>query len=577
MKEMIFKKTTLLVILIYSTSAISQEFDPKFLESLPVEVRNDLLLEVENQTKTEEQQYRRPSTFIEKPQETSARFGLNIFSMMQSTLMPINEPNFDSNYLLDFGDVLQLQLIGSQTSISNIPIKRDGSISIPDIGKFVVSGMSLEKATNLIVEKIETAYIGVNAYVTLLEVRDIQIIVSGNVFNPGPYTLNGNSNIFHALTVSGGPSELGSFREIDLIRNGKVFESVDLYNIFIFGKPAFGTRLRSGDIVFINKAKKLNGVYGGVKRPGVYELNKNETIEDLILFANGFRPEADLSNIAKEIFDNGSVQNIKIDIDNLKNEILKDGGNVFVRNFPIRRVEISGAVNNPGTYTLNEGDKLSDLIRRAGGYLPNSYQFGGVLENEQALKANVFARDELYRSLLSSIIKNSAAMQPGAFDSTGALLRELKESPVSGRVVTEFNLKKLESNPENDIVLHDKDRVFIPEKINHVYLYGEISNQGTIQYQKNKGINYYIEQKGGTTPSADLDNIFILHPNGVSERLQRRNVFRDGRSEIEVYPGSIIFIPRKSDRILFTQSLQAYSSILSSLGISLASISVLKD
>ena len=112
---MIFKKTTLLVILIYSTSAISQEFDPKFLESLPEEVRNDLLLEVENQTKTEEQQYRRPSTFIEKPQETSDRFGLNIFSMMQSTLMPINEPNFDSNYLLDFGDVLQLQLIAESS------------------------------------------------------------------------------------------------------------------------------------------------------------------------------------------------------------------------------------------------------------------------------------------------------------------------------------------------------------------------------------------------------------------------------------------------------------------------------
>lgn len=574
---MIFKKITLLIILFCSTLAISQEFDPKFLESLPEQVRDDLLSEVENQKEIQEQQYRRPSTFIEKPQEESNRFGLNIFSMMQSTLMPINEPNFDSDYLLDFGDVLQLQLIGSQTSISNIPIKRDGSISIPDIGKLVVSGMSLEKVTNLIVEKIETAYIGVNAYVTLLEVRDIQVIVSGNVFNPGPYTLNGNSNIFHALTVSGGPSELGSFREIDLIRNGKVFESVDLYNIFIFGKPAFGTRLRSGDIVFINKAKKLNGIYGGVKRPGVYELNENETIEDLILFANGYRPESDLNNIVKEVFDNGLVQNIKIDADNLKNEILNDGGNVFVRNFPIRRVEISGSVNSPGTYTLNEGDKLSDLIKRAGGYLPNSYQFGGVLENEQALNANVFARDELYRSLLSSIVESSAAMQPGTFEATGALLRQLKESPVSGRVVTEFDLKKLESNPENDIILHDKDRVFIPEKINHVYLYGEISNQGTIQYQKNKGVDFYIDQKGGTLSRADLDNIFILHPNGVSERLQRRNVFRDGRSEIEIYPGSIIFVPRKSDRILLTQSLQAYSSILSSLGISLASVSVLKD
>ncbi len=574
---MIFKKTIFSIVFFCSFFAFPQQFDKEFLESLPDQVREDLLTQVEDQNKIEEEQYRRPSTLIEKPEEESDRFGFNIFSMMQSTLMPINEPNFDADYILDFGDVIRLQLVGSESLDTNISVERDGSVNIPDIGKVVISGMSIDNATNLIVKKIETAYIGVKAFVTLSEVRDIQIIVAGNVFNPGPYTLNGNSNVFHGLVVSGGPSELGSFREIDLIRNGKVFESVDLYNIFIFGKPAFGTRLRSGDIVFINKAKKLNGIYGGVKRPGVYELNNNETIEDLILFANGFKPEADLSNIVKEVFDNGFVQNIKIDINNLKNEILKDGGNVFVRNFPIRRVEISGAVNSPGTYTLNESDKLSDLIKRAGGYLPNAYQLGGVLENEQALNANIYARDELYRSLLSSIIENSSRIQSSSFDSTGALLQELRESPVSGRIVTEFDLNKLQSNPEKDITLQDNDKVFIPEKINHVYIFGEIANQGTIQYQSNKSLDFYIDQKGGTLPRADLDNIFILHPNGVSERLQRKNVFRDGRSEIEVYPGSIIFIPRESDRIIFTQSLQAYSSILSSLGVSLASISVLKD
>ena len=142
--------------------------------------------------------------------------------------MPINEPNFDADYILDFGDVIRLQLVGSKSLDTNISVERDGSINIPDIGKVVISGMSIDNATNLILKKIETAYIGVKAFVTLSEVRDIQIIVAGNVFNPGPYTLNGNSNVFHGLVVSGGPSELGSFREIDLIRNGKVFESVDL-------------------------------------------------------------------------------------------------------------------------------------------------------------------------------------------------------------------------------------------------------------------------------------------------------------------------------------------------------------
>ena len=574
---MIFKKTILSVIFFCSSFAFPQQFDEEFLASLPDEVRVDLLNQVEDQNKIEEKQYRRPSTLIEKPEVKSGRFGVNIFSMMQSTLMPINEPNFDADYILDFGDIIQLQLVGSKSLITNIPVERDGSINIPEIGKVVISGMSIENATNLIVKKIETAYIGVTAFVTLSEVRDIQIIVAGNVFNPGPYTLNGNSNVFHGLVASGGPSELGSFRSIDLIRNEEVIESIDLYNIFIFGKSAFGTRLRSGDIIFINKTEKLNGIYGGVKRPGVYELNKNETVEDLIFFANGFKPEADLSNIVKEVFSAGVVQNIQIDLKETKNEILDDGGNIFVRSYPIRKVQITGAVNNPGTFTLNEGDKLSDLIKRAGGYLPNAYQFGGVLENEQALNANIYARDELYRSLLSSIIENSTRMQNSSFDSTGALLQELKESPVSGRVVTEFDLNILQSNPEKDITLQKGDTVFIPEKINHVYLFGEISNQGTIQYQPNKNIDFYIDQKGGTLSRADLDNIFVLLPNGVSVRVKNKNLFRDGVSKIDIYPGSIIFIPRKSDRILLTQSLQAYASILGNLGVSLASLSVIKD
>lgn len=574
---MIFKKIILSIIFFCSSFAFPQQFDEEFLESLPDEVREDLLNQVQDQNKIEEKQYRRPSTLIEKPEEESDRFGVNIFSMMQSTLMPINEPNFDADYILDFGDMIQLQLVGSKSLITNIPIQRDGSINIPEIGKVVISGMSIENATNLIVKKIETAYIGVNAFVTLSEVRDIQIIVAGNVFNPGPYTLNGNSNVFHGLVASGGPSELGSFRSIDLIRNEEVIESIDLYNIFIFGKPAFGTRLRSGDIIFINKTEKLNGIYGGVKRPGVYELNKNEKVEDLIFFANGFKPEADLSNIVKEVFSAGVVQNIQIDLKDIKNEILDDGGNIFVRSYPIRKVQITGAVNNPGTFTLNEGDKLSDLIERAGGYLPNAYQFGGVLENEQALNANIYARDELYRSLLSSIIENSSRMQDSSFNSTGALLEELRESPVSGRVVTEFDLNKLQSNPDKDITLQKGDTVFIPEKINHVYLFGEISNQGTIQYQPNKNVDFYIEQKGGTLSRADLDNIFVLLPNGVSVRVKNKNLFRDGISKVDIYPGSIIFIPRKTDRILLTQSLQAYASILGNLGVSLASLSVIKD
>ena len=129
-----------------------QEFDSSFLESLPETVRQDLLDQVNDKKELEDEQYRRPSTFIQKPVDEngeliSNRFGINIFDMMQTTLMPLNEPNFDSSYVLDFGDVLEVQTLGQRGFVTQVEIKRDGSVSIPEIGKLYIAGLSLEDAT----------------------------------------------------------------------------------------------------------------------------------------------------------------------------------------------------------------------------------------------------------------------------------------------------------------------------------------------------------------------------------------------------------------------------------------------
>ena len=159
MNNNLYKK--LLLISIFSVSSISQELDPAFLASLPEEVAKDLVDGISVKKSQEETQYRRPSSFIEKPDPTSDRYGAQVFSMMQSTLMPINEPNFDGSYILDFGDQLELQLIGQQSSTSQYSIRRDGSINITDIGKVFVSGLSLNQAVELIKSKVNQSFIGV--------------------------------------------------------------------------------------------------------------------------------------------------------------------------------------------------------------------------------------------------------------------------------------------------------------------------------------------------------------------------------------------------------------------------------
>ena len=561
----------------------SEEYDESFLESLPEEVREDLLERKKSREDSEEPQYRRPSSFINKPEdiEDSDRFGIKIFSMMQTTLMPLNEPNFDGSYTLDYGDVLEVQLVGQRSSVENLPVKRDGSISLPEIGKIFVSGLPLEEASEIIKSKVNTAFIGVNSYISLVNVRDIQIIVAGNVFNPGPYTLNGNSNLFHALSMSGGPSEIGSFRSIDLIRNGQVIESMDLYETFIYGTSSFGSRLRSGDVVFVRPVSNLVRISGGVRRSGTYELKPTENLDVALQFANGITNKADLSQIKLFRLSGASVAQIAIEnIAELSEINSNDNDKIIIREFPFREVEITGAVENPGKYIVNQGDGILEIVEQAGGYTETAYPFGGVLENLNTEKINEMAISELYTAFLNSISSNYSGTQDGTLSGVIDIMKELKETPVSGRVSAEFDLDKLRVNSDLDIKLQDGDKITIPEMLDHVYIYGEVSSQGTVKFQQDKGYQHYIDLKGGFAQNADDKAVFILQPNGETIRVNNaRNLFMtQGKNQIDIYPGSVIFVPRKAGNALVaTQTAQAYAAILGNIGVSLASLSVLKD
>ena len=560
-----------------SFSLFAQDFSPEFLDSLPAEVREEILNSAQKKESLESTQYRRPSTFIQKPDVSSARFGNEYFSMMQSTLMPINEPNLDPNYILGFGDVLQLQLVGQKNEIIEVSLLRDGSITLPNIGKIFLSGLSLQEATKIIKTKFEISFIGVDVFVTLLNIRDIQILVSGNAFNPGPYTLNGNSNLFHALSVSGGPSDLGSFRKIDLIRDDKTLETVDLYENFIFGKNSFGPKLRSGDIIFIHPSQNLVSISGAIKRPGNYELLNTERLGSLINFANGIRSNADLDSIHIQRINDGKAIQVKASPDDFEEEILNDEESVFIRAYPFRSVTISGSVEKPGSYLLNEGDGILELVNLAGGYTENAYEFGGVLLNKEAFEVSQNAKEKLYEDFISSFIENSFTAGGETFESLNIFINELKNSAVSGRINAEFNLEKLESNPSLNVKLMEGDEIIIPEVVDHIYIFGEIANQGTTNYAANQTLSGYLNNVGGMTDYADGSSIFILHPNGISERVSRKNVFRENREELIIYPGSIIFVPREIPNTFRAEVFQGYASILGNLGVSLASISVLKD
>ena len=573
------KKIFLSTLFLLSTTSYSQELDEAYLESLPESVRADVLDKIADRQVEDSPVYRRPSSMIKKPldYDDSNRFGAKIFNMMQTSFMPINEPNFDSSYVLDFGDTLEIQLVGQQNSIDELSIKRDGSINISEIGKVSVAGLSLESASSLIKNKISNAYIGIEAFVTLVNIRDIQVLITGNAYNPGIYTLNGNSNLLHALSMAGGIDENGSYRQIELIRDNVVINSIDLYDIFIHGKSGFGPRLRSGDSILIKPADKLISLTGAVKRSGVYELTSDEDYSDLFAYGNGFTASADTNSLRLERLNKDEVEYINIsEVKDLSSIKPVAGDRLNVRSYIRKSVTITGAVKTPGTYIVARDDTLLTLIERAQGYMDDAYPFGGILINKRAEEINADAVDKLYNTYVQKLISKGDALF--ASESLPFILEELKKSTISGRVMAEFDLDVIRTMPQLDTNLDDGDTIIIPSKTQQIYIYGEVNNPGTTRYMPGQSIQKYLEFSGGVLDSADNKNIYVVHPNGELNRISgsSRLSFLDSRSEdILIYPGSIIYIPRKVNSRDPAMVASIWAPIVSALALSITSLSVL--
>ena len=226
------------------------------------------------------------------------RFGDTFFDTYQSSFQPINLPNMQSDYVLDVGDQLTIQLVGQSRRNKDIrsAIKRDGSILIPDVGKVFLAGLRLDQAFSLIENKISESLIGVEAFSSLTALRDINVLVVGNIVNPGIYTLAGGSNPLALINAAGGINENGSYRKIIHKRSGKIISEIDLYDVFISGDISVLGELRSGDSLVIEPSLNQVRISGGVSTAAIYEIKESERITDLFRFS-GLKTNSNLSSI----------------------------------------------------------------------------------------------------------------------------------------------------------------------------------------------------------------------------------------------------------------------------------------
>lgn len=434
---------------------------------------NEARLREETQDETTALTDNQPTT--EELAQEDQVFGRNIFNTRNLTFEPNSNMATPPNYQLGPGDEVIIDIWGaSQTSIRQT-ITPDGTINMQELGPIYVSGMTVEEANQFLKNKLGTVFSNENnqIQVTLGNTRTIQINIMGEVVQPGTYALSAFSTVFHALYRAGGVNDIGSLRNVQLVRNGKKIAAVDVYDFIMQGKIKDDIRLQEGDVIIVPAYDMLVKMSGNVKRPMRFEMKKDETLAALIKYAGGFNADA-YSKSVRMVRQNGMEYEVKT-VDEMDYSVcqLRDGDVVTVGailNRFTNKVEIKGAVYRPDIYALDgKVNTVRALIEKAQGLMDDAFTNRAVLQRQ---------RDDLTSEIVS------------------------------------VDVKALMNGTIPDIPLRKNDILYIPsihdlQDLGRVTIYGEVTKPDEYPYADNMTLEDLIIQAGGLKEAASTVRVDV--------------------------------------------------------------------
>ena len=434
---------------------------------------NEARLREETQDETTALTDNQPTT--EELAQEDQVFGRNIFNTRNLTFEPNSNMATPPNYQLGPGDEVIIDIWGaSQTSIRQT-ITPDGTINMQELGPIYLSGMTVEEANRFLKNKLGTVFSNENNQirVTLGNTRTIQINIMGEVVQPGTYALSAFSTVFHALYRAGGVNDIGSLRNVQLVRNGKKIAAVDVYDFIMQGKIKDDIRLQEGDVIIVPAYDMLVKMSGNVKRPMRFEMKKDETLAALIKYAGGFNADA-YSKSVRMVRQNGMEYEVKT-VDEMDYSVcqLRDGDVVTVGailNRFTNKVEIKGAVYRPDIYALDgKVNTVRALIEKAQGLMDDAFTNRAVLQRQ---------RDDLTSEIVS------------------------------------VDVKALMNGTIPDIPLRKNDILYIPsihdlQDLGSVTIYGEVAKPDSYPYADNMTLEDLIIQAGGLKEAASTVRVDV--------------------------------------------------------------------
>ena len=680
---------------------------------------------------------------------TLERFGASLF---RNSTAGADKPSLDvpvgPDYVLGPGDELIVEYWGSSSQRTQVTVDREGRVLLPEAGALMVAGRSLGDSQEQIRKSLMHQLKGISVDVTLAKLRMVRVYVVGDVKNPGAYDLSSLSTPLTALLMAGGPTDTGSLRTVKHFRRKKLAEEVDLYDLMLKGVSASDAPLESGDSILIPPAGPLVTVAGMVRRPAIYELRNEQTLDQALELAGGVLVSGELGKIKVERIEAHERKEMlsvslpdKADGKSLEAAFqrfsIKDGdsitissilpysnqtvylqGHVFrpgkypykegsrvtdligsfadllpeaadraeivrlhppdfsptvigvnLRDVFEKRVEapalqpfdtvrvfgryeadapkvsifgevlrpgeyplsdrltaaelvrlaggfkrgayaesadlgsyavvngdhvelehrkvaitkalagepdtdvvlkpgdvltisqlggwtdiggainVSGQVLHPGRYGIKEGDKLSSILKRAGGFQPEAYPNGAVLDRAQVREGAVKNRDDLIRRLQEQGLQADGTGRPespAVARQRQLLIEKLKQIQPSGRLLIRISphVEKWENTPA-DIEVRAGDSLIIPKTPNFVLVAGQVYNPTAITYTPGRNAGWYLKQAGGPTTVANKKDIFIVRANGSVAARGSGNLFSGNVTSVVLQPGDTIYVPDK--------------------------------
>ncbi|WP_302063308.1 SLBB domain-containing protein, partial [uncultured Duncaniella sp.] len=425
-------------------------------------------------------------------------YGHKIFNTQALSFEPSENLATPQNYRLGPGDEVIIDIWGTSEDHLREMISPEGSIMIAQIGPVYLNGMTISDANKHIKNAFSRKYAGMSeaetdVQVTLGQVRTIQVDILGEVATPGTFRMSPFSSVFHALYLSGGINDIGSLRNIQVLRNNKKVAGVDIYEYLFNGKTNGNIRLQEGDVIIVPPYEQLVSIDGNVKRPMYYEIKPDETIKTILDYAGGFTGDAYSGMVRLERQSGTENELYNIERGEFGSYRLKDGDMITVGTILDRyanRVELKGAVYRPGMFAIGRDIRtVSDLIRKADGLTDNAYDDRVLLYREGP---------DMQLQIIALDLKNiMAGISPDV---------ELKRNDI------------IEISSIDDLT--DRGDITIA---------GQVTNPGTYPYAENMTVEDIILQAGGLLEGASTARVDvsrrIVDPTSVTATQQLSHVY----------------------------------------------------